>query len=104
MVGIYYNYLSLVVLMMRRRPPVPTCTDTLFPYATRFRSTAEGCCMAQTVMMIPMMMVPVNQPKPHCTETVEYGYEDVPVRPARRTIPKRTKIAPDKRVKLQPVK
>lgn len=65
---------------------------------------AQGCCMAQPMMMMPMMMVPVVQPKPHCTETVEYVYEDVPVRPARRVIPKRTKIVPDKRVKLQPVK
>ncbi|MCJ2187527.1 glycine zipper 2TM domain-containing protein [Novosphingobium beihaiensis] len=68
---------------------------------------AQGCCMAQPVMMVPVMMVPAAQP--HCTETVEYVYEDVPARPrpARRVIPKRTKIVPDKRVKttkLQPVK
>ncbi len=40
----------------------------------------------------------------HCTETVEYVTEDVPVRPARRVIPRRAKIVPDKRVKLVPVK
>lgn len=59
---------------------------------------AQGCCMAQ-----PMMMVPV-QPRQHCVETVEYVYEDVPVRPARRVIPRRGKVVPDKRVKLVPVK
>lgn len=60
---------------------------------------AQGCCMAQ-----PMMMVPVQQAKPNCVETVEYVYEDVPVRPARRVIPRRSKVVPDKRVKLVPVK
>lgn len=60
---------------------------------------AQGCCMMQ-----PAMMVPMAQSKPNCTETVEYVYEDVPVRPARRVIPKRTKIVPDKRVKLTPDK
>jgi hypothetical protein len=57
------------------------------------------------VMAVPMMMVPVAQPQPpHCTETVEYVYEDVPVRPARRVIPRRAKIVTDKRVKLVPDK
>ncbi|HUD29310.1 MAG TPA: glycine zipper 2TM domain-containing protein [Novosphingobium sp.] len=60
---------------------------------------AQGCCMAQ-----PMMMVPVRQAQPNCVETVEYVYEDVPVRPARRVIPRRSKVVPDKRVKLVPAK
>jgi uncharacterized protein YcfJ len=60
-----------------------------------------GCCMAQPMMMAPVMMV---QSQPHCTETVEYVYEDVPVRPRVRYIPKRTRIVPDKRVKLVPDK
>ncbi|PNU01743.1 glycine zipper 2TM domain-containing protein [Novosphingobium guangzhouense] len=59
----------------------------------------QGCCMTQ-----PMMIVPVAQPKPNCTETIEYVYEDVPVRPARRAIPRRTKVVPDKRVKIVPDK
>ncbi|WP_232495151.1 glycine zipper 2TM domain-containing protein [Novosphingobium kaempferiae] len=61
---------------------------------------AQGCCMAQ-----PMMMVPVARPaEPNCTETVEYVYEDVPVRPARRVLPRRSKAVPDKRVKIVPDK
>lgn len=61
----------------------------------------------QPVMMVPVMMVPAMQMQPqppHCTETVEYVYEDVPVRPARRVIPRRSKAVPDKRVKIGPDK
>lgn len=62
--------------------------------------------MTQPMMAVPMMMVPVTQGQPQCKETVEYVYEDVPVRPApkKRYIPKRTKIVPDKRVKTVPDK
>lgn len=49
------------------------------------------------------IMVPAAQTEPQCTETVEYVYEDVPVRPARRSIPRRAKAVPDKRVKLVPI-
>ncbi|KQM21845.1 glycine zipper 2TM domain-containing protein [Novosphingobium sp. Leaf2] len=56
------------------------------------------------VMAVPMMMVPAPQSRPPCTETVEYVYEDVPVRPARRVIPRRAKVVPDKRVRLAPDK
>ena len=51
-------------------------------------------------------MVPVARAEPECTETVEYVYEDVPVRPRpkARYVPKRTKIVPDKRVKMAPDK
>ncbi|WP_404479529.1 glycine zipper 2TM domain-containing protein [Novosphingobium sp. BL-52-GroH] len=59
---------------------------------------AQGCCMQ------PAMMVPAPQAQPHCTETVEYVYEDVPVRPARRVIPRRSKVVPDKRVKIVPTR
>ena len=60
-----------------------------------------GCC--QPMMMVPVMMMP--RAEPECTETVEYVYEDVPVRPARRVVPqKRVKFVPDKRVKVVPVK
>lgn len=56
----------------------------------------------------PMMLVPMAsaQPQRHCTETVEYVYEDVPVRagPHRRHIPPRGRIVPDKRVRLVPDK
>ncbi|EJU10068.1 hypothetical protein LH128_25808 [Sphingomonas sp. LH128] len=68
-------------------------------YYPAYGYPAQGCCMGQ-----PMMMVPVAQPKPNCTETVEYVYEDVPVRPARRVIPRRSKVVPDKRVKIVPDK
>lgn len=55
-----------------------------------------GCCGGIPVMMVP---APV-QSAPNCTETIEYFYEDVPVtRPAVRRV-KRTKVAPDKRVKI----
>lgn len=53
---------------------------------------AQGCCMPQPAVM--------PRAQPHCTETVEYVYEDVPVRPARRVIPRRPKVVPDKRVKI----
>lgn len=70
-------------------------------YAPQYGYPQQG----YPVMAMPMMMVPVAQPQPpHCTETVEYVYEDVPVRPARRVIPRRAKIVPDKRVKLVPDK
>jgi len=68
-------------------------------YYPAYGYPAQGCCMTQ-----PMMMVPVAQPKQNCTETVEYVYEDVPVRPARRVIPRRSKMVPDKRVKIVPDK
>src|SRR3546814_18154672 len=35
---IIYEYLVLFLLLMIRRPPRSTRTDTLFPYTTRFRS------------------------------------------------------------------
>ena len=55
------------------------------------------------MMMVPVMQMP--RAEPECTETVEYVYEDVPVRPARRVIPqKRVKVVPDKRIKIVPVK
>lgn len=71
-------------------------------YRPAYSYAAPGCCMAPA--MVPAMMVPIAQPKPHCTETVEYVYEDVPVRPARRSIPRRAKTVPDKRVKIAPEK
>src|SRR3546814_3432531 len=49
--------LLVVLFVMRRRPPRPTLTDTLFPYTTRFRSrvrrsrafrTASGCSTSAT--------------------------------------------------------
>ncbi|SFF78462.1 Glycine zipper 2TM domain-containing protein [Novosphingobium sp. CF614] len=75
-------------------------------YYPAYGYPAQGCCMAQPMMAVPMMMVPIVQAQPHCTETVEYVYEDVPVRPAprKRYIPKTTKIVPDKRVKVVPIK
>lgn len=52
------------------------------------------CCGAA-----PVMMVPVVQSAPQCTETVEYVYEDVPVRrKAYHTPAKQTKVVRDKRV------
>ncbi|MET1756922.1 glycine zipper 2TM domain-containing protein [Novosphingobium sp. RD2P27] len=56
----------------------------------------SGCCAGTSAMMVP---APV-QAKPDCTETVEYIYEDVPV--TRRVVRqvKRTKVVPDKRVKI----
>lgn len=58
---------------------------------------------AAPVMMVPVVMMPVAPP-PHCTETVEYVTEYVPV-PHRRVVPLRAvKEVPDKRVKLQPIK
>src|SRR3546814_9272271 len=35
---------------MRRLPPSPTLTDTLFPYTTRFRSTGARGCGAVAVL------------------------------------------------------
>jgi len=51
--------------------------------------------------MQPAVMAPSAQGQPRCTETVEYVYEDVPVRPARRTIPRRSKVVPDKRIRVK---
>lgn len=60
----------------------------------------SGCCTSAPVMMVPV------QPAAPCTETIEYVYEDVPVRPRahRRVIDKRVKVVPDKPVKLVPDK
>jgi hypothetical protein len=61
---------------------------------------AQGCCGT----VVPMMMVPVVQAKPECTETIEYIYEDVPVKRKIYRAPVRTKIVPDKRIKIVPDK
>jgi len=66
------------------------------PYSAPGYGYPGGCCMSA-----PVMMVPVALSKPECTETIEYVYEDVPVR--QRTI-YRTKIIRDKRVKIVPDK
>jgi len=53
---------------------------------------AYGCCR-------PMRAI---SSEPKCTETVEYVYEDVPVRPRVRRVPsKRIRIVPDKRIRIQ---
>src|SRR3546814_9249693 len=36
------TYVSLIFVVMIRRPPISTRTDTLFPYTTRFRSRRPG--------------------------------------------------------------
>lgn len=59
---------------------------------------ANGCCGGAPVMMVPV------QTQPECTETVEYIYEDVPVRPRSYRPARRTKTIPDKRVKIVPDK
>jgi hypothetical protein len=56
---------------------------------------AYGCCGAAPVMMVPAAV----QPQPECTETIEYVYEDVPVRYKTRPI-RRSKVVRDKRIKL----
>jgi hypothetical protein len=54
---------------------------------------------------MPMMIVPVVQLQRsalECTETVEYVYEGVPVRPTRRIVPqRRVRIVPVKRVPIK---
>lgn len=57
----------------------------------------SGCCGG-----VPVMMVPV-QVQPECTETIEYIYEDVPVR-QHSYRPRHKKVVPDKRVKIVPDK
>lgn len=71
----------------------PSYGAPTYAYAPGYGYPASGCCMAAPVMMVPV------QTEPECTETVEYIYEDVPVR--RKTYrPARTKIVRDKRVKV----
>lgn len=56
---------------------------------------ATGCCQ-------PVAYVPAPRREPECTETVEYVYEDVPVRPKVRRIPaRRGKAVPDKRIRIK---
>lgn len=62
-------------------------------YAPAYYAPAPGCCAAA---------VPVVQPTPNCTETVEYVYEYVPARSHPRRL--RTKVVADKRVKIVPDK
>ncbi|GGC28746.1 hypothetical protein GCM10011371_15410 [Novosphingobium marinum] len=64
---------------------------------------AGGCCQMQPMMAVPM----AHRGEPQCTETVEYEYEDVPVRyspPPRPAPQKRIKVVPDKRIKTAPDK
>src|SRR3546814_13026937 len=35
-------YVVLLFFLMIQRPPISTCTDTLFPYTTLFRSAGRG--------------------------------------------------------------
>jgi hypothetical protein len=69
-------------------------------YAPAYGYAAGGCCTSAPVMMVPAAV----QPQPECTETVEYIYEDVPVRHTTYRPAKRTKIVPDKRIRLSPDK
>src|SRR3546814_16273785 len=41
-------YRSFVFVLMKRRPPIATRTDTLFPYTTLFRSRAGQIRKART--------------------------------------------------------
>ena len=69
-------------------------------YAPAYGYPTGGCCSPA-----PVMMVPVASAQPQCTETVEYVYEDVPVRPKARRAPVRhTKVQPDKRIRVAPDK
>lgn len=75
-----------------------------FGYAQGYAGSAyvpayagAGCCASAPVMMVPV------QAAPQCTETVEYIYEDVPVRRTYRR-PVHTKVVHDKRVKIVPDK
>jgi uncharacterized protein YcfJ len=54
----------------------------------------NGCCASAPVMMVPV------QTQPECTETIEYIYEDVPVRQHSYRPVKRQKIVTDKRVRI----
>ena len=66
-------------------------------YAPAYGYPAAGCCG-----QAPVMMVPVPQAQPQCTETVEYVYEDVTVRRrAYRPAVKRTKVVADKRIRIK---
>jgi hypothetical protein len=68
-------------------------------YAPTYGYPAGGCCGSAPVMVVPV------QSQPECTETVEYIYEDVPVRRrSYRPAPKRTKIVADKRIRVAPDK
>ena len=74
-----------------------------YGYPGAYAPAQTGCCMAQAVMMVPVMMVPVAQPKPECKETVEYVTEWVPApRHKARRVYRPSKIVPDKRTKLVP--
>ncbi len=56
-----------------------------------YAPSAYGCCRPG----------PAIAREPKCTETVEYVYEDVPVRPRARRMPsKRVRIVPDKRIRV----
>src|SRR3546814_19051539 len=45
---VLYTYLFLFFLLMIRRPPRSTRTDTLFPYTTLFRSQVESIALERT--------------------------------------------------------
>ncbi len=69
-----------------------------YGYGAQAYGGGYGCCQ-QPMMMVPVYTVPGE---PDCKETVEYVYEDVPVRPrARRISSKRVKIVPDKRIRIK---
>src|SRR3546814_19628703 len=45
---------------MRRRPPISTRTDTLFPYTTRFRSTMDQPDATTPRRVVFQYLVPVH--------------------------------------------
>src|SRR3546814_12057843 len=60
---------------MRRRPPRSTCTDTLLPYTTLFRSyTALFCCDEVTALAAG------HRPCMECRRADALGYREALVR------------------------
>lgn len=80
-------------------PPRDECEAYLADYYQRYTSGNYGAYYTQAAY--------AGGSQPHCTETIEYVYEDVPA-PARRTVPARPRPAPratpDKRVPIVPEK
>src|SRR3546814_10733593 len=50
------GYVSVLFFLMRRRPPISTRTDTLFPYTTLFRSPVSTHCGNGTVRGIGLCL------------------------------------------------
>src|SRR3546814_20615491 len=83
----FVAYLLFFVLMIRR-PPISTRTDTLFPYTTLFRSTGGFTALVTAAMLLlaPVLIEPLfNDYKPVPPGPVRVALEEIADRRDRKS-------------------